>query len=251
MADGPAYWNRHTQSFENKPSHYEPPPAKTSPLPATVQEAKGHLTYGMHLLTLIEERLPSVSVIQTPGPKTRFQNILSAVQNRSTSKPEDEPICTASLLGLDLQQILDASGVDERMMKFYQLLDEIPTAIVFAEFGVPDFLSKNISTAPYRWAPRSLSLLERPTEINLAQFGMRLEKPALPCLRRREDDGLHIQHPGLVFDDTELTVISHGIVFLDTSSGARYSLFLALSDKSSRTIHPVALCVDFHGWHIF
>ena len=242
MADGPAHWNRLTRCFEYKPSRPRPPSRKPSPLAVSVQEAKTDLVYGMHLLVAMEDRLPSVRDIQEPRFETRFQKIMSAVQNRSTSKREDEPICTASLLGLDLRQILDAKDVDERMMKFYRLLHEIPTAIIFAEFGVPGSLSRNLTTAPYRWAPRSLSLLERPMEINLALSAMRFTDPPLPLLGSCEDDGLHIQHPGFVFDDTGPTFIARESILLDTSDGELHSLSLALSNNQPQMIGPVERC---------
>ncbi|KAF2135512.1 uncharacterized protein K452DRAFT_313931 [Aplosporella prunicola CBS 121167] len=243
MAEGPAHWHGHAKRFMYKPfSTSRPTPRKPSPLAVSVQEAKTDLVYGMHLLTAMEDRLPSVRTIQEPRFDTRFQKIVAAVQNRSTSKPEDEPICMASLLALDLKQILSAKGVDERMMKFYRLLHEIPTAIVFAEFGLPDFLSRNITSAPYRWAPRSLLSLDRPMEINIALSAMRFADPPLPLLGKCEDDGLHIEHPGFLFEDMGPVTFARETALLDTGEGSLYRLSLALSDSSPLTIGPVERC---------
>ncbi|KAI0750634.1 hypothetical protein C8Q80DRAFT_1153080 [Daedaleopsis nitida] len=245
MGDGPAHWNRHARHFEYMPpGPSSPPPREPSPIAVSVQEAKTDLVYGMHLLTAIEDRLPSAPAIQEPRFDTRFEKIKSAVQNRSTSKREDEAVCMASLLAVDLKPILDLDNSDERMVKFYRLLYELPTAILFAEFGIPGFLSGNLARAPYRWAPRSLLLLERPMEINLATSAMRFADPPLPLLGRCEDDGLHIEHPGFVFESDRVGAftVPRESLLLDTNDGGLYSLSLGLSDRSPQTLGPVQRC---------
>ncbi|KAL7917205.1 hypothetical protein ACQKWADRAFT_307353 [Trichoderma austrokoningii] len=243
MADGPAYWNRRSKCFESGPSDPEPAPHRVNPLSFPVKDEKTDLVYGLHLETVMQDRLPSIREIQEPRFGTRFQSIMNAVQNRSTSKREDEPICMASLLGLDLQQILDARDADERMMKFYRILHEIPKAVVFADFGIPDFLSRNFTMAPYRWAPRSLLSLEQPMEINLAFSAMNnMDHPSY-SMGSCEHDGFHIQHPGYVFSETHPITIKRKSVIFDKSDGKMYSLSLALSDGSPQTIGPIERCV--------
>lgn len=243
MADGPAYWNRRSKCFESGPSDPEPAPHRVNPLSVSVKDKKTDLVYGLHFETVMQDRLPSIREIQEPRFGTRFQSIMNAVQNRSTSKRDDEPICMASLLGLDLQQILDARDADERMMKFYRILHEIPKAIVFADFGIPDFLSRNLITAPYRWAPRSLLSLEQPMEINLAFSAMNnMDHPSY-LMGSCEHDGFHIQHPGYIFNETHAITIGRKSVIFDTSDGKMYSLSLALSDGSPQTIGPIERCV--------
>ncbi|KAL7620722.1 hypothetical protein AAE478_009720 [Parahypoxylon ruwenzoriense] len=242
MGDGPAHWNRLNRCFRYGPSRPRQPPFKNSAILVSVQEAKSDLVYEMHLLTGMEDRLPSVRAINESRFGTRFQKIMNAVQNRSTSKREDEPICMASLLGLELQPILNARDADERTVEFYKLLREIPTAILFAEFGVPGFLAKNLTIAPYRWVPRSLLLLEQPMEIDNAFSAMHFAQPPLPLIGTCEDDGLHIQHPGFVFEDLEPTCIARESTILDTVDGELYSLSLALSDGSPRSIGPIGRC---------
>ncbi|KAI1377275.1 hypothetical protein F4677DRAFT_444500 [Hypoxylon crocopeplum] len=186
MADGPAYWNRLSRCFQYKPSYFEVSlPPKPSTTAVSIRDTKADLLYEMHLMTAMEDRIPSVRVISNPRFDTKFQKVMHAVQNRYTSKAEDEPVCLASLVGLDPQSILNAKDIDNRMAEFYKLLRELPTVILFSEFGVPNFLATNLTIPPYRWAPRSLLLLELPMEITNAISAMRfMDPPSLRSSRR-------------------------------------------------------------------
>ncbi|KAJ5496408.1 hypothetical protein N7463_008395 [Penicillium fimorum] len=53
------------------------------------------------------------------------------VATRTTSKAADRPIILAGILNLDLKEILSVKGSDERMRKFYDLVDEIPGDVLF------------------------------------------------------------------------------------------------------------------------
>lgn len=242
MADGPAYWNRLARCVQYKPYLEVPPSPKPSATAVSIKDTKADLLYEMHLMTAMEDRIPSVGAIRNPRFDTKFQKAVHAVQNRCTSKAEDEPICLASLLGLDLESTLNAKDVDNRMAEFYKLLHEVPTAILFSEFGTPDFLAKNLAIPPYRWAPRSLLLLEQPMEITNALSAMRFMDPPLPLHGLCEDDGLHIQHPGFLFDDSEPVCILRQSTVLDTTDEKSYSLSLALSDSSPQSVGPLRRC---------
>lgn len=110
-------------------------------------------------------------------------------------------------------------SLDALCTSLFVLLHEIPTAILFAEFGVSDFLSRNCGAMPYRWAPRSLLLLERPMKVILAFAAMKFADPPLPLTGYCEDDGVHIKHPWVVFDDAGPATITRESVLLDTSTG--------------------------------
>ncbi|OCH86880.1 hypothetical protein OBBRIDRAFT_820879 [Obba rivulosa] len=224
MADGSARWDRSSRSFHYKPFRAKAPPPKPSALTVTVQEVKADLLYEMHTHVSMEDRLPSVRDIQWPRFETRFQKIMGAVQNRSTSKSEDEPICMASLLGLDLSRILSTEAAEDRMAAFYRLLHEIPTAVIFAHFGMPDFASRNLQMKPFRWAPKSLLLLEDPMVINLALAAQRFANPPWPLHGLCEEDGLHVQHSGFVFSEPGPVTLCNGHVLNDAVCGEYYSL---------------------------
>jgi hypothetical protein len=53
------------------------------------------------------------------------------VAMRASSKAGDRPIILASILNLDLKEILEIKGSDERMRKFYSLLDDFPQDVLF------------------------------------------------------------------------------------------------------------------------
>ncbi|KAJ5442416.1 hypothetical protein N7445_005423 [Penicillium cf. griseofulvum] len=53
------------------------------------------------------------------------------VATRATSKAADRPIILAGILNLDLKEIIEVKGSDERMRKFYSLLDDFPQGVLF------------------------------------------------------------------------------------------------------------------------
>ena len=69
-------------------------------------------------------------------------------------------------------------------------------------------------------------------EINLVLSAMRYVDPPLSLIGSCEDDGLHIQHSGLVFDNVARVVIARESVLINTSSEKAYLLLLVLSDNA-------------------
>ncbi|KGO43967.1 Heterokaryon incompatibility [Penicillium expansum] len=53
------------------------------------------------------------------------------VATRATSKAADRPIILAGILNLDVKVILEVKGSDERMRKFYSLIDNFPQGVLF------------------------------------------------------------------------------------------------------------------------
>jgi hypothetical protein len=53
------------------------------------------------------------------------------VATRATSKAADRPIILAGILNLDVKEILQVKGSDERMRKFYTLIDDFPQGVLF------------------------------------------------------------------------------------------------------------------------
>jgi len=60
-----------------------------------------------------------------------------ALQYRSVSVMSDEPLCIATLLGLDISQVLKHSNHDDRMEEMWTLISEkfggIPAGVAFFE----------------------------------------------------------------------------------------------------------------------
>ncbi|KAL4977416.1 hypothetical protein BDW66DRAFT_40149 [Aspergillus desertorum] len=128
--------------------------------------------------------------------RVRHASLLSlflSLQGRAISKPEDEPLCAASLLGQDnvLSAILD-SPKEDRIKEFWRTQDRIPA-------WVPFFDGPKIDETGYRWAPSTLryklqSMGGSPLESDdYAQFepggpGLRITRPGFLLLRQEEQN---------------------------------------------------------------
>ncbi|KAK0208995.1 hypothetical protein DFS33DRAFT_1272081 [Desarmillaria ectypa] len=136
MRDGPIRWKELLHTFQHMPS---------KPRSKPLLRPQG-LLFGLWMEESITSRLPFVSDLQPSGWDTQFQRLARAVQNRTTSKSEDEAICLASLAGLDISNILSVQIAEERMQHFYPLLRDIPATIIFAQ--LPIFATPNHIPAP-------------------------------------------------------------------------------------------------------
>jgi hypothetical protein len=115
----------------------------------------------------------------------RFAQLAQAVEYRSTSKPGDEMLCMASILGLDSQQIVSVTTLDEKMIEFYLQLRQLPISILFCN-------GKRIHKAPFRWALGSILTSENPSKLDLLSR-------ITDTLGRCDQDGLHVQCAGVLF----------------------------------------------------
>lgn len=105
------------------------------------------------------------------------------MKNRSTSRLEDEPVCFATLLGLDLTEILDCRGTEERMEKVFSQLQFVSEMILFSH-------SPRINKEGLRWVPATFRTNARAYEpgIAMTNFGE---------VRR---EGLVAKFNGIVFE---------------------------------------------------
>ncbi|KAI1113978.1 hypothetical protein F5Y14DRAFT_198927 [Nemania sp. NC0429] len=78
----------------------------------------------------------------------RLRSCALYLRSRQTSRLEDEPVCVASLLGLDPSPILESKDGAERMASFYDLVGRFDPRIIFHEHP-------RLQKPGYRWAPRS------------------------------------------------------------------------------------------------
>lgn len=74
--------------------------------------------------------------------------VLAGIQGRTTSRSEDEALCIASTLGVDVSAMLQVATKEERMIVLLQTLEYIPRSVLFTPF-------KRSFPAPFRWAPQS------------------------------------------------------------------------------------------------
>ena len=114
-----------------------------------------------------------------------LQRVVRGIEDRLVTRPGDEPLCIAPLLGLDLKPIASARGLD-RIKEFWNSMAK-------SQYGIPrDIIftyTRKINVEGYRWAPVTL---RHRTTWELMTLGPRDEAIL-------KSDGLHIILPGGVF----------------------------------------------------
>ena len=78
----------------------------------------------------------------------RFCVVWQAIQGRSTSKVADEPICVATLLGTDVNKLIDTPD-ENRMVEFWSQQTELPLSLLFLN-------GPKLKVDGYQWAPSTL-----------------------------------------------------------------------------------------------
>ncbi|KAL9617148.1 MAG: hypothetical protein Q9160_008045 [Pyrenula sp. 1 TL-2023] len=94
----------------------------------------------------IGNRPPEGRGVQTPNDITLMG---SSLKNRSTSRPEDEPICLAALLRVELVDILKERQLEKRMAVLARMMDEVGSSVLFMR-GVP-----RLEIEGLRWMPKT------------------------------------------------------------------------------------------------
>ena len=128
------------------------------------------------------------------------------LKNRQTSKPEDESICLGTLLGIDIEPMLNKSS-EGRMKYLFQSVDRIRPAIVFSD-------GPRIEEDGFRWAP--LSFL-RP-EMHPREPGFH---PGRGMYAERHDRGLLVNFDGFLLPEPPVSNI-----FTITAKGQNYTVQL-------------------------
>jgi hypothetical protein len=95
-------------------------------------------------LQVLATRLPQRTLLSHT-----LVDLSTALEYRTTSRAEDEPLCLGSILGLDVEKILDQSTASERMQAWYSMLRELPADILF--LNTP----WRLTVPGYLWAPAS------------------------------------------------------------------------------------------------
>jgi hypothetical protein len=176
------------------------------------------------LISAIRIRIPPTHDLQQESErKTRFTVIADAVAYRSTSKPRDEPVCMAGLMGLDVAAILELKTAEERMILFYMMLGEVPADIIFVR-GMA-----KLKTAPFRWAPASILT----SEFASPQYRW---KPVGTC----NMDGLYVAYKGFIFVDAAATNkrLETRCVIQDSETGEEYLVNKSWEGTSETFILP-------------
>jgi hypothetical protein len=112
--------------------------------------------------------------------------ILTSVQNRSTTKAEDETLCIASVFRLPKGTIIALNTAPERMKAFLQILSDLRLRVSTDILFYPE---PKLRLDGYRWAPASLMTISKDVDRNLHKH---------PLLRD------YITNEGSYFDDCGL-----------------------------------------------
>lgn len=154
------------------------------------------------------------------GKEVSYQKLSSlqaALKFRKTSKKEDEAVCLASILGLDVEYIIGARTAVERMKRFWKLVKVVP-------IGIPFTRDPRLQDAPFRWAPASM--LNSGTVVNdNSRCGMVRE------------NGLHLQTTGWVLNMNARVRPQHSFHFHD-ETGAYFTVFSDHGTKVFDGRHP-------------
>lgn len=106
-----------------------------------------------------ENRFDWPSLAATATEHRRICAVWDSLQYRSTSKVADEPVCIATLLNLDMAQIVDTPD-EHRVRKLWSMhVHGIPAAVLFMP-------ATRLTDPGYRWAPDSY--------MHCAKFGIPL-----------------------------------------------------------------------------
>jgi hypothetical protein len=126
--------------------------------------------------------------------EAKITALVAALAFRSTSVESDEALCLAALLDLDVSQIVHTPA-EQRMAKFWSMLDKIPGDIIFNQ-------SPRLKTEGFRWAPRSTL---RSAGNNSGYGNMALRELNLPPAKLTPM-GLLVQLPGFIMNVGECPI---------------------------------------------
>ena len=119
---------------------------------------------------------------------TRMRSCAKYLRNRQTSKSEDEPICIATILGLDSGPLLAQKDPARRMASFYDSVRHFDPRIIFHEHP-------RLHQEGFGWAPRSF-LRQTPDLIAMREGGLEWDdRPELATLIPG-GGGLPVRWPG-------------------------------------------------------
>lgn len=153
----------------------------------------------------------------------KIKFLATALSLRTTSVSSDEALCLSTLMGFNVQDILDVRNPDPndpsglanaRMEKFWSMFDQVPLALM--KFESPTLPGKG-----YAWAPSTLLLSkERPVQ----SYKCFLTASKIPA--SRIDKGLSVCLPGLTFRSS----VPIGLEFyVEDESGTFYHFYFRLT----------------------
>lgn len=164
---------------------------------------------------------------------------------RTTSKAEDEPVCLASLLGLDVRSILE-TPTHLRMSQLFREMVLLPSSVPLAP-------GPRIREPAMGWARQPFLQGSRGREYALAlmmsrHFGTQRFTPRSTAIVSRHGLLVKMRSWGIV-EKQRLgrgSVVAHGLILHDTSaSSTTQTLYLKLADVSENVREAGEVNIDF------
>ncbi|ESK82731.1 het domain protein [Moniliophthora roreri MCA 2997] len=168
---------------------------------------------------LIQRRIPLVRYLEKVNVskeyQTPYQYLCAATERRCTSKPEDEPLILATMMGQNVVRILAEDDVEMRMAIWHQEMRLIPSEIIFLHSDI-----RRLTKSPYRWAPASLMENE-------------IAAPLYRGIGVCDSKGLHVQYAGYILSEEQ------------ERTAAAIEDRWYLHDRRNDTVHKVRHCMEF------
>lgn len=149
---------------------------------------------------LVQMRLPKRMPEEQFTNNYRFLWMLLILNARNTSKGEDEPICIANLLGIDVQPILEMDPETRMLSLLLTYSHLIPSGIIFGN-------KPRLQRPGCRWAPLSLM------QPDFSWSGK---------AERVTEDGIYAYYSALSFRPSTCSGLGIHFGLIDCSSGTRY-----------------------------
>ena len=139
---------------------------------------------------------------------SKFPLVQRAVQYRTTTRQQDEPICMATIFKFDLNPLLELNTAEDRMRRFWLSMRDAPAGILWMK-------GPRFEDDGFRWAPSTL--INRGSRTHF-YGGRPLE------LGRVETSGLHLLSHGLLLMPTPVPLQDNFHV-KGKSTGAYYAVY--------------------------
>ena len=137
------------------------------------------------------EPLKNFNLFKIEPKERRIFSMLRTVARRSTSHPDDEAVCLATILGIghsELEEIIHEPA-ETKLFKFILKQRDFPSDCIF-------FIAPRMTEDGYRWAP--LSFVSRAWEGSEFNIGIS------SSLGNADIAGFHVSYPGFTFDKIHL-----------------------------------------------
>jgi hypothetical protein len=121
-----------------------------------------------------------------------LRHIISACKHRATSVVEDEALCLATLMGLDVQRVL-GHHPKLRMQAFWGMLEDVPSDILLHN-------GEKMSKEGLRWAPKTLLISPSSSNFNHKGRYAPIRSTIGVPFAHITSKGLKFQQSGLVFN---------------------------------------------------